>query len=503
MRGRRLISSVMKLLPKLLVLVVASTQLILCEGLAFGSSPAPPTKAKGLRKILIAKADRGFMTEDGVPFVPLGVTYYRPGTGWAPQVWKQFDAEATRKDFARMKALGVNCARVFLSYGSFYREPGQLIPEGLAKFDQFLDLAEEAGIYVHPTGPDHWEGPPNWSPVGVEDERTLKALESFWTQFAARYRSRNVIFAYDLKNEPEVGWSDAMKPAWNTWLQKRYGTSQQLARAWGATNQLELGSLPVPSSDNALRSRPVLDFQSFREDLADEWTRRQAAAIKSADPSALVTAGAIQWSVPSLLPAGPRHYSGFRPERQAKLLDFLEIHFYPLANGAYDYRNGEEEAKNLAYLEGVVRETARPGKPVIMAEFGWYGGGKPRFDNGSHPAASEDQQAQYCRRVVEISKGFVCGWLNWGFYDQPEATDCSEFTGLMTSDGKLKAWGKTFQELGQSLNGRVIRAPRIGSRPELDWEACVTSAQAGNEFRQKYLRAFLADPARNSKDQHN
>ena len=26
------------------------------------------------------------------PFMPIGVTYYRPGTGWAPQLWKKFDA---------------------------------------------------------------------------------------------------------------------------------------------------------------------------------------------------------------------------------------------------------------------------------------------------------------------------------------------------------------------------------------------------------------------------
>ena len=31
---------------------------------------------------------------------------------------------------------------------------------------------------------------------------------------------------------------------------------------------------------------------------------------------------------------------------------------------------------------GVVREVARPGKPVVLAEFGWYGGGKPKFDRG-------------------------------------------------------------------------------------------------------------------------
>ena len=91
------------------------------------------------------------------------MNYYRPGTGWAPQLWKQFDAEATRRDFARLKGQGANVVRVFISFGSFFTEPGKLNPEGLAKFDQLLDFADEAGLYVHPTGPDAWEGMPAWT----------------------------------------------------------------------------------------------------------------------------------------------------------------------------------------------------------------------------------------------------------------------------------------------------------------------------------------------------
>ena len=139
-----------------------------------------------LPKVRISKDGRSFETEAGKPFVPFGVNYYRPGTGWAPQIWKQFDAEATRKDFARMKDLGVNCVRVFLTYHSFYSDPGVLNKEGLEKFDQFLGPAEKAGIYVHPTGPEHWEGPPNWRPVAVADQRTLQYTEQFWKLFAAR-----------------------------------------------------------------------------------------------------------------------------------------------------------------------------------------------------------------------------------------------------------------------------------------------------------------------------
>jgi hypothetical protein len=451
-----------------------------------------------LEKIRVAKDGRTFETERGQPFVPFGVTYYRPGTGWAPQVWKQFDAEATRKDFARMKSLGINCVRVFLSYGSFYLEPGVLRQEGLDKFDQFLRIAEEAGIYVHPTGPDHWEGPPHWGPVATADPRTVEHLEQFWKLFAARYRGRQVIFAYDLKNEPVVEWqNDVIPPQWNSWLRQEYGSLDKLKAAWGVTNQLEFGQIPIPARRNALRSRELLNYQSFREHLADEWTRRQVAAIKAADPGALVTVGFLQTSVPTHLWGGVSDYAAFRPERQAKYLDFLEIHFYPLVRGAYEYKSEEDELANLAYLESTVREVARAGKPVILAEFGWYGGReKPKFDKGVHPLATEEQQAKYLRRVVEVSAGFVVGWLNWGLYDHPQAGDCSELTGLLTADGTPKAWGKAFEELTERYGRRHLAPAAIGPRPDLDWDTCVTSIESVKEFENLYRKAFEADRPR-------
>jgi endo-1,4-beta-mannosidase len=451
-----------------------------------------------LPKVKVANDGRSFETESGRPFVPFGVNYYRPGTGWAPQVWKRFDAEATRKDFARMKEWGVNCVRVFLSYGSFYTDPGVLRQEGLDKFDRFLSLAEQAGIYVHPTGPDHWEGPPNWQPVAVADPRTLQYTVQFWDLFAARYRGRHVIFAYDLRNEPTIERQNAIiQPQWNVWLQKKYGSGGNVSAAWGSTNHFEVGKIPVPELKDALRSPQLLDFQAFRENLADEWTRRQAAAIKAADPEALTTVGFLQTSVPSGFWGGLAGYTGFRPDRQAKFLDFLEVHFYPLARGAYEYRSEADELTNLAYLESVVREVARPGKPVVLAEFGWYGGAeKPKFDKGVHPIGTEEQQAKYLERAVQTSAGFVVGWLNWGLYDHREATDCSELTGLVRADGSMKAWGRVFGQLSSKYVGTHIVPVMTGARPTLDWDACLTDSASANQFRDEYLKAFLSDKPR-------
>jgi hypothetical protein len=477
---------------------VRSIALALCGAISIALSAAPAAEeAKprpGVPKVRVAVGGRSFQTAEGKPFVPVGVNYYRPGTGWAPQLWKQFDPEATRRDFARMKELGVNCVRVFLTYGSFFSDKDRLDPEGLAKLDQLLDVAEAAGIAIHPTGPDHWEGLPPWARGDrIADEQVLQALENFWRLLATRYRGRAVIFAYDLLNEPQVGWrSAAMQTRWNRWLAGRYGSAEKAAAAWNVKPQsLAWGNQPPPPAKEAPGDRQLLDYQHFREHVADEWTRRQAAAIKSADAEALVTVGLIQWSVPALL-AGVETYAAFRPDRQARWLDFMEVHFYPLARGFYDYKTPEDEARNLAYLESVVREVAAPGKPVVVAEFGWYGGGKLTIDGGVHPSAREEDQARWCRRAVETSEGLAAGWLNWGFYDHPQARDVSQLTGLLTVDGKPKAWAGEFATLARRLAGKPIAPAQLGPRPPLDWDRCLTSPRAAGQFREDYYNAFRA-----------
>jgi hypothetical protein len=283
-----------------------------------------------------------------------------------------------------------------------------------------------------------------------------------------------------------------MRSKWNQWLQSHYGSAENAAKAWRVpVESIRWGQQLPPAAKDSSDATQILDYQHFREETADAWTRRQTAAIKAADPQSLVTVGMIQWSVPAVLP-GVRQYAAFRPERQAKWLDFMEIHFYPLAAGFYDYTRPEDEDRNLAYLESVVREVAATGKPVVVAEFGWYGGGKLSIDRGVHPAATDQQQARYCRRAIETTEGLATGWLNWGFYDHPEARDVSQLTGLLTVDGEPKAWAREFHTLAQSLARKPIVPPKPGPRPTLDWDRAITNPKASQQFREEYYRAFQA-----------
>lgn len=426
-------------------------------------------------RIRVDAASKGFVDAAGLRFTPCGVSYYRPGTGWAPQLWKQFDAEATRLDFQRMKSMGMNVARVFVSFGSFYTEPGQLDPAGLAAFDRMLDLADEAGLYLHPTGPDHWEGMPPWT-QGMGDLRAnyaheagLQALEDFWRMFAGRYRGRSTIWAYDLRNEPALAWDTPQ--------------SRVKWEAWRTARQQPV--VPVPGKDSP-PSEVLADYQRFRESLAEAWVARQTRAIRDADPEALVTVGLLQWSVPAQrMPAD--QYTGFRPENIARHLDFLSLHFYPLARGVYRYESPDAEEANLAVLECMTRECAKPGKPLVIAEFGWYGGG-PLEPGG--PPADEEQQARWCRRLVEVTSPMACGWINWGLYDTPEARDVSRLTGLINSAGVDKAWGRAFAPLVRGVPPERV----LPARPDLPWEGCTMDGEAMTRFQAEYLLEFQKHP---------
>ncbi len=443
---------------------------------------APLTCAAGQSRISLISAapdGRGFVEHDsGRAYVPFGTNYYDPNTGWAPKLWRRFDAAKVRDHFRVMSEIGVNCARVFLTAGSFQPTAETIDEQALAKLDKMVEIARQANIRLILTGPDHWEGQPDyWRPDRFAGEAALEALDRFWDVVGRRYQGEPAIFAWDLLNEPHLPWFvKQWDPKWHAWLHATYADRKALASAWGdeLTDADQWDNVAVPEDRPDAGNPRLRDWQRFREHLADEWVRRQVEAIRRVDPTHLVTVGYIQWSYPLIRSGNPGRYAAFNPHRQARLLDFVTIHFYPTLGGPFQSERNWQE--NMSYLQAVLAY-CHAGEPVVLGEFGWYGGGAPQ----RHPYLSEEQQAHWIGEEVEATCSLADGWLSWPFADTPSSGDISLYAGLVKPDLTLKAWGHKFKALAANLPELKRPAARV---PTMVFAEALTAGE--DELRQEH-----------------
>ncbi len=446
-------------------------------------SAAEPSK---MQLIETGSDGHGFVESDsGYPYIVFGTNYYDPHTGWAPKIWRRFDAENVRRHFQVMSTLGVNCARIFLTAGSFQPNAETIDEQSLRKLDTLIKIASETGIRLLLTGPDHWEGLPSyWKPDRFAGEAALQALEHFWEVVGRRYRGEPAIFAWDLLNEPHLPWFvEHWRPHWNNWLQKKYGSWESLKVSWDdeLTEGERWGKVAVPENKPDSGNPRLHDWQLFREHLADEWVRRQVEALRRADPTHLITVGYIQWSYPLIRMGNPSRYSAFNPHRQARWFDFVTIHFYPTLGNPFGSK--EKWASNLNYLQAVLAY-CHISKPVILGEYGWYGGGSPQ----NHPYLSEDEQSQWLCAEVEASRSLADGWLSWPFADSPDSTDISLFAGLVKADMTMKVWGHKFRKFAANLPDLKHSAPEL---PEFNFPNILTAdSEELGKMHRRYVEAI-------------
>jgi hypothetical protein len=108
----------------------------------------------------------------------------------------------------------------------------------------------------------------------------------------------------------------------------------------------------------------------------------------------------------------------------------------------------------------------------MIGEFAWYGGGEIRVDDRvSMPAQTLEDQVAWNQKLLEVSRGRVCGWLHWAFADTPTSRDLTRWSGLWTDDLQLKPWGQAFGQFARDITQRPPDEPRL-------WPSLSGDAQA-------------------------
>jgi len=454
----------------------------------------------------IRVAHNGWTLEEsrtGKPFIPIGCNYYDPAAnGWPPKIWKQFNKRRVSEHFKMMADLGINAIRVFISWASFMPREGKLSHEALDKCGDLLSMAKASGIRVNLTGPDFWEGYPKWlSPgdfVGYQhfiDPRYLDAHSTFWELLAEHFREEETIYAFDLANEPFMPWSGTrMEKLWNEWLVRKFPSISSLKSQWGkpASRGLRFGEIPIPPNVRRPGSRHLIDYQKFREEMALRWVKNTISAIRRVEKNHLITVGLHQSGFP-LEEIIPSRYTAFNPHILKSEVDYIALHWYPFGNpftvsfSPYDLPGNLEKSLYVA-LANVRYHNV--GKPVIIEEFSYYGGGSPTFWGGVLAYRTEEEQEEFSRLFLETTIGSCTGWLNWPLIDTPLSADTSAFGGLYHADGTLKKWGRTFQKLGGRLQKTPLKRRTAAAVIPLSRRTALTDAEACDRSHRQCLKIF-------------
>ncbi|HEV7178605.1 MAG TPA: hypothetical protein VGN11_01940, partial [Candidatus Baltobacteraceae bacterium] len=90
----------------------------------------------------------------------------------AMYMWQRFDLGEIREDMTRIKSLGMDVVRFFLSWDDFAPQPDAMNPAMLRRFEQMLQTIGDAGLRAMPTlFCGHMSGV-NWLPAWSLDRAT-------------------------------------------------------------------------------------------------------------------------------------------------------------------------------------------------------------------------------------------------------------------------------------------------------------------------------------------
>jgi hypothetical protein len=422
-----------------------------------------------MKKVQVSSDRWNFETAPGEYITPLGgnmLDSQHPGQG---TLFKNFDATDCERRFGIMAELGLNCLRQAIGVNEVFHPEKGLKAEGMKNWDTFIGLAEKHGIYLMPVG--GYIGGNDWFDVErlADNGHQLDLDCAFWEVFTGHYKNHPAIWAWDLRNEllywtrshmttpgstEEQRVEAMLKDKWPCWLERRYGTVKAMNCAYNA----KFASFSEVPGSIGFIEKPfdicACDFRNYLNDRGYDWCKRQCDVIRAAAPGHMIVSGNNGCLSPDqdLWLA-----NGFHNRAVHDLFDFVTHHPYPacqaVPEGRGDPLNGGEPLRYWLNACIGMSRLDHYGKPVVIQEFGWYGGGTSRF-LCELQYRSEEEHADYTRTLTEALIPHANGFINWPTFDMPAANDISNHGGIFTHDGKRKALAKVYADLVKRLNGK-------------------------------------------------
>lgn len=213
----------------------------------------------------------------------------------APQMWKNFSADETRRDFGYAREIHLNALRIWASYEYWEMDPAKFQNE----FDQLLGIAHDSGIRIlvslfendglPPTPENMWTTDPEkafdiQSP-GKEiatDPGQWAGPRRFITWFMGRYKNDDRVLAIEVMNEPSEGREG--KPGTVPFAKAMFSAAKSLQ----GTVPLTLGSARIKQAEEFIplglniiefHDNFPPDLQSFTDSIKSAVTLGQSTSL--------------------------------------------------------------------------------------------------------------------------------------------------------------------------------------------------------------------------------